>query len=102
MRESDRLAWLCRRGMREVEDILQKTLNNIYGKFDLHLQKKFFKLLAYSDIELYDWLVLKKNTYPLRFDCLIAIITNTYLNSNPMEDKFPIEAGIQTFNKKQN
>jgi antitoxin CptB len=48
-----RLAWQCRRGMRELDEVLEHYLENRYAIADLSEQQAFAKLLELPDPALY-------------------------------------------------
>ncbi|HSD74495.1 MAG TPA: succinate dehydrogenase assembly factor 2 [Steroidobacteraceae bacterium] len=48
-----RLAWQCRRGMRELDEVLEHYLANRYAIADLCEQRAFAKLLELPDPALY-------------------------------------------------
>jgi antitoxin CptB len=52
-----RLLWQCRRGMLELDEILQKFFNENYLKLTEKDQNSFSKLLECTDQELYYWLL---------------------------------------------
>ncbi len=52
-----RLRWRCRRGMKELDIILERYLERGYFQADLAEQAAFACLLAASDPELLAWLV---------------------------------------------
>ena len=47
--EHNRLAWQCRRGMRELDVLLNRFLVQRYSKLDQLEQKTFTQLLDYPD-----------------------------------------------------
>ncbi len=55
--ELGRLRWRCRRGMKELDVILERYLELGYPQADLAEQAAFARLLAASDPELLAWLV---------------------------------------------
>lgn len=55
-----RLHWQCRRGMLELDLILESFLNKNYAKLSVCEQGLFESLLAYSDQELCDYLIKRK------------------------------------------
>lgn len=52
-----RLQWQCRRGMLELDLILESFLNKNYAKLSVCEQDLFEQLLGYSDQELCDCLI---------------------------------------------
>ncbi len=47
-----RLAWQCRRGMRELDELLQRYLETRYPRATADEQRAFERLLAVQDAEL--------------------------------------------------
>lgn len=52
-----RLRWQCRRGMLELDLLLNRFLDHGYGRLDAEGQAAFSRLLAQSDQVLQSWLV---------------------------------------------
>jgi antitoxin CptB len=50
-----RLAWQCRRGIKEVEVLLVPYFEKHYRNLDELGQQRFVKLLAQEDVELFEW-----------------------------------------------
>ncbi len=50
-----RLRWQCRRGMLELDELLQSYLDRRYPRAEVHEQDAFRKLLTLSDQELFDF-----------------------------------------------
>jgi len=61
--EYARLRWRCRRGMHELDTLLQRWLREVYPEVSETQRKAFARLLESPDPQLWDWLVLKK-AYP--------------------------------------
>lgn len=55
--EKSRLQWHCRRGMLELDLILQKFFKNQIDHLSSQQIELFDKLLNYTDPELYAWLM---------------------------------------------
>ena len=51
-----RLRWRCRRGMRELDQLLGWYLDTRYARGDEAMQLAFSTLLDQSDPDLWDWL----------------------------------------------
>lgn len=58
----NRLRWKCRRGMLELDIILQTFLDHGYKKIDSTQQENFEELLSYEDNPLFE--LLMGNTSP--------------------------------------
>lgn len=55
-REHARLRWLCRRGMKELDVMLERYLAGRWPAAPAAERDAFLRLLDYSDPELWDWL----------------------------------------------
>jgi antitoxin CptB len=53
----NRLAWQCRRGMRELDVLLQGFLEQRYEQLDARERDSFTRLLGYPDAVLLEWLM---------------------------------------------
>jgi len=47
--EYNRLAWQCRRGMRELDELLNRFLGQCFSRLDRPEQETFIRLLDYPD-----------------------------------------------------
>ena len=56
MSEAGRLRWRCRRGMRELDQLLGWYLDTRYPQVDNATKEAFSSLLEQPDPELWDWL----------------------------------------------
>jgi len=54
--EQSRLRWRCRRGMRELDQLLGWYLDSRYAKVDDATKVSFSTLLDQQDPQLWDWL----------------------------------------------
>lgn len=54
MSEIDRVRWRCRRGMLELDLVLERFMGSEYGKLAEEEKKAFQKLLDFPDHELWD------------------------------------------------
>ncbi|MEE8264684.1 MAG: succinate dehydrogenase assembly factor 2 [Gammaproteobacteria bacterium] len=57
MIERSRLLWRCRRGLRELDLILQKFLAQHYADLSLEDKQLFDEFLDHSDDDLLSWLM---------------------------------------------
>ena len=55
--ERARLRWLCRRGMKELDELLARYLNTRYPEADAAARRGFERLLELQDPDLYDLLI---------------------------------------------
>ncbi|MDM8546903.1 FAD assembly factor SdhE [Candidatus Venteria ishoeyi] len=72
--EYARLRWSCRRGMKELDEHLLAYLTQVYQYANQQEQQQFVKLLAQSDIILYQWLILQQTPENLDFQVLLSKI----------------------------
>lgn len=66
-----KLAWACRRGMLELDILLNRYLEERYELASLQDQAKFRSLLECQDQDLFDWMIKKQ---PCEDENLIEII----------------------------
>ncbi len=57
----NRLRWMCRRGMLELDVILEKFLDQGYSDLSAAEKKIFIELLEMPDPVLYHWLIESKD-----------------------------------------
>lgn len=55
--ELSKLRWRCRRGMQEMDIMLQRYLERCYGQAEEAEQQAFAALLDTEDDQLWDWLI---------------------------------------------
>lgn len=58
--ERARLRWLCRRGMKELDVLLEGFLRDEYDALDGHLRAAFLRLMNLEDPDLYGILMGKQ------------------------------------------
>ncbi len=78
MSKQSRLAWRCRRGTRELDQLLQRFLQSEFDLLSIEQQQIFEQFLDETDPDIYNWITgqtaLADNTY--RF--LIARLGNLH------------------------
>ena len=52
-----KLKWACRRGMLELDVILERYVENCYDQADEETKAQFHQLLLCQDQDLFDWMV---------------------------------------------
>ncbi len=77
MSEYNRLHWQCRRGMRELDLLLQGFLEHSFATFDASMQKTFETLLNYPDAVLLEWLLGRQIPSDREVAQLVQRIRNT-------------------------
>ena len=81
--EYNRLVWASRRGMLELDLILQPFIENIYSELDESDQQSFDLLLEEQDQDLFNWFLKKQdpeNEKLLRIVTIIREKSNKYAN----------------------
>ena len=68
-----RLSWRCRRGMKELDVLLQPFFEHRYVALSSEQQVSFEALMAEEDVDLLDWLV-NAVPAPAHYATLIASI----------------------------
>jgi len=56
-KEIERLRWQCRRGMLELDLLLNRFLEIAYASLSTQQRIEFVRLLGYQDQIIYDWLM---------------------------------------------
>ena len=69
-----KLQWMCRRGMLELDVLLQSFLENEYDRLTEEDKRLFRELLAEEDTMLWDWLVVAATQPPTKYVHLVEII----------------------------
>ena len=65
------LLWRCRRGIREMDLLLQRFMECHYGKLSEKQKQAFADLLEQTDLEIMDWIMGRGTPPP---DPLLSII----------------------------
>ena len=60
--QTARLRFLCRRGMKELDSILEPFFDTYYSQLTPSVQDQFAALVLVEEPQLWDWLVLKQTT----------------------------------------
>jgi len=76
-REKARLSWHCRRGMLELDLILQKFLEHGVEQLSVQEIKIFDSLLSHTDPELFSWLMGYEEPHDNELKEIVAIIRNS-------------------------
>jgi antitoxin CptB len=71
---SQRLRWACRRGMLELDLLLEAYLLECYDQASIAEKKNFIKLLECSDQDLFDWFMKKDLPIEPEIADMVAII----------------------------
>lgn len=73
----NRLAWQCRRGMRELDELLNSFLLQGYRSLDEAAQETFARLLEYPDVVLVELLMGRMSPADKDVACIVQKIRNT-------------------------
>jgi antitoxin CptB len=77
-REKARLAWHCRRGMLELDLILQRFLEQGLDKLSADEINAFDSLLSCTDPELYAWLMGQIDPEDNELKAIVTLIRNQH------------------------
>ena len=69
-----RLLWRCRRGIKEMDIILQEFINVSYDQLNDEDKNAFAKLLDEQDLDILNWIMGKDNPVNDRLANIINII----------------------------
>ena len=75
--EQRQLKWRCRRGMRELDVLLTRFLDNHYANVHPTLQAQFKRLLEQEDDQLWDWLLGRTEPEDADLKAAVTAITST-------------------------
>ncbi|KTD35547.1 Antitoxin CptB [Legionella moravica] len=75
-RERARITWHCRRGMLELDLILQRFLEHGLDLLSEHELKLFDRLLSCTDPELFSWLMGHTDPQDTELNEIVTIIRN--------------------------
>ncbi|MCG8017844.1 MAG: succinate dehydrogenase assembly factor 2 [Candidatus Thiodiazotropha sp. 'RUGA'] len=73
----DRLRWQCRRGMLELDVLLEAFLEQHYSDLPPHMQRQFIQLLEFPDPIIHAWCVGGEKPDDEEFAELVASIRAT-------------------------
>ncbi|MCC7484821.1 MAG: succinate dehydrogenase assembly factor 2 [Burkholderiales bacterium] len=74
MGEYDRLRWRCRRGLLELDLILQDFLERRYAELDAEHRGLFGELLDAPDNDLLDWALGRSEPTDARFRDIVRLL----------------------------
>lgn len=74
MESSQKLAWRCRRGTRELDLLMKKFMNKHYQTVNSELQRAFEMMLDMQDPELYDLLTGRQKSHDQNINKVIEHI----------------------------
>lgn len=76
-KEKARLAWHCRRGMLELDLILQRFLEHRFDYLSPKEREAFNSLLSCTDPELFAWLMGHADPQDIELKRIVTIIRNS-------------------------
>lgn len=74
-----RVLWRCRRGMLELDVMLQGFCNQVFGLLDPPQQQLFEDLLEEADQDLHRWLVAAQPCENPKFQDLLLVIRHLHV-----------------------
>ncbi|MBT6531131.1 succinate dehydrogenase assembly factor 2 [Burkholderiales bacterium] len=74
MSEIDRIRWSCRRGLLELDLVLQRFLNDHYLSLTVEQKKTFIRLLGLPDNDLLDLAMERADTNDEAFGELVNLM----------------------------
>ncbi|MCG7871728.1 MAG: succinate dehydrogenase assembly factor 2 [Candidatus Thiodiazotropha lotti] len=77
LKNLDRLRWQCRRGMLELDVLLEAFLEQHYSELPTRMQRHFIQLLEFPDPIIHAWCVGGKKPDDEEFAELVASIRAT-------------------------
>lgn len=77
MRKLERARWRCRRGLLELDIVLQRFMDEYYAKLDEAERLQFEILLDLPDNDLWDMIALKKEAEDMRLQPVLHLLRNT-------------------------
>ena len=74
MKELDRIRWRCRRGMLELDIVLQGFVDKYYMQLDDIELKNFDALLSLPDNDLWDMITSKKKVENIKLQPVLQLL----------------------------
>ena len=74
MKELDRIRWRCRRGMLELDIVLQGFVDKYYMQLDEIELKNFDALLSLPDNDLWDMITSKKKMENIKLQPVLQLL----------------------------
>lgn len=72
MNDLSRLRWRCRRGIREMDLLLQDFLSGPWAELSTDEQRSFERLLEETDLDLFEWISGRAEPHDPAFRLLIG------------------------------
>ncbi len=77
MKELERARWRCRRGLLELDIILQRFMDQHYAQLDENELWQFEMLLSQSDNDLWDMIAARKTLADDRLQTVLKLLQNS-------------------------
>ena len=74
MKELDRVRWRCRRGMLELDIVLQRFVNKHYAQLNENELQQFDTLLNLPDNDLWDMITAKKEVGDVKLQLMLQLL----------------------------
>jgi len=74
MKDLDRIRWRCRRGMLELDIVLQGFVDKYYMQLDEIELKNFDALLSLPDNDLWDMITSKKKVENIKLQSVLQLL----------------------------
>jgi antitoxin CptB len=72
--EVKRLRWRCRRGVRELDILLTRFLDERFERLDAEGRESFAALLECQDPDVVDWLMGRRADYPASCERAVRLL----------------------------
>lgn len=74
MQDINRLKWLCRRGTKEMDFLMEEFLENHYPSATQEIKDAFYKLLNYPDSQIMDLVFYGKTDTDLYINQIVEVL----------------------------
>jgi len=74
MKELDRVRWRCRRGMLELDIVLQRFVDKYYAQLNEDELQQFDTLLNLPDNDLWDMITTKKEVGDVKLQSMLQLL----------------------------
>ena len=74
MKELDRARWRCRRGMLELDIVLQRFVDKHYAQLNEYELRQFDALLDLPDNDLWDMITAKKEVNDIKLQPVLQLL----------------------------
>ncbi|WP_297324789.1 succinate dehydrogenase assembly factor 2 [Nitrosomonas sp.] len=74
MKEFERARWRCRRGLLELDIVLQRFMDQYYRQLDQHELEQFERLLSLPDNDLWDLITARQVTTDDKLQQIVELL----------------------------